>query len=123
MNDINISCLVGQVLTECSLNENKDRISFVTKGGDEYVLYHEQDCCESVFVEDINGNLQDLIGEPILVAEETSNGEVPDKEDGYYGESFTWTFYRLATKKGYVVIRWYGESNGYYSESVDFCKL
>lgn len=79
-----------------------------------YVLYHDQDCCESVVVEEIVGDLTDLEKWPILVAREETNADGPELDE----ESYTWTFYNFATFKGYVTIRFLGTSNGYYSESV-----
>ena len=112
--------LKGKVLKEVTVEDHL--IRFVTVDGDVYKLFHYQDCCESVYVESVVGDVEDLIGEPILVAEEATSNDNPEGFKADYQESFTWTFYKLATRKGYVDIRWYGESNGYYSESVSFEK-
>jgi hypothetical protein len=91
-------------------------------------MYHEQDCCESVSIEDINGNMDCLIGSPITKAEERVSDDTDHDSNNpgpkeTWDDCYTWTFYTLATVKGYVDIRWYGTSNGYYSESVDFVQI
>lgn len=118
-----ISELKGKVLTSISGASNGGtEIIFNCDDGTKYKMYHRQDCCEHVIIDDVNGDVSDLIGSPLLIVEEVSNDEFTRSHEfnSYTPDSFTWTFYKLATKNGYVNIRWYGESNGYYSERVDF---
>jgi len=117
--------LIGKTLVRVEGQVGGDEIEFVADDGTAYLLFHSQNCCESVAVEDICGDLSDLIGSPIIRAEESSNcneNPVGAQPPQWQNDSFTWTFYRIATAKGLVVISWYGESNGYYSESVSFAK-
>lgn len=112
--------LLGKTMT--SVENKGDELVFTTTEGKSFKLYHSQNCCESVSIESVVGDLADLVGEPLLVAEE-SCGETPaDYKFEYEPESYTWTFYKFATRKGYVDVRWLGESNGYYGEGVDFAE-
>lgn len=118
--------LLGKTLKAVNVSDDREQMTFETVDGEIYRLWHSQDCCESVQVEDVAGDLADLVGSPLLQAEEaeSENNALPKPggEDSY-AESWTWTFYKLATIKGSVTIRWLGESNGYYSESVDFDRV
>jgi hypothetical protein len=116
LKDAEISVLLGQVLTKVTGAADADEMELTTQDGKVYVFYHGQDCCEGVRIAEIVGDLNDLIGEPLTEAEEVSSRDNPPAD----AESATWTFYKLGTRKGSVTVRWLGESNGYYSESVDF---
>lgn len=116
-----LSVLIGKVLSK--VENNGDELVFTTNDGRVFKMHHYQSCCENVRIEDIVGDLNDLIGDPLLVAEE-STGETPsDYKFGYEPTSYTWTFYKFATRRGYVDIRWLGTSNGYYSEGVSFDEI
>ncbi|BAW19141.1 hypothetical protein [Ralstonia phage RP31] len=120
MNAINVNVLddlLGQVMVNVEHIEvdGEDELVFTLQDGRKYVFCHYQDCCESVNIESIVGDLQDLVGSPLLMAEEI---EHESEEDTRWGESSTWTFYKFATLKGYVDVRWLGTSSGYYSEAV-----
>lgn len=116
-----VSELIGKTLTEAEVNG--DEILFGCSDRSAYKMFHDQDCCESVVIDSIDGEMDDLVGSPILMAEEISSDGVEPKDpsDATWG-TYTWTFYKFATANGYVTVRWYGTSNGYYSESVDFEK-
>lgn len=114
-NNVDFKDLEGKTIT--SIDKRDDELDINTSDGKSYRMYHRQDCCESVYIEDVIGDLDDLIDSPITMAE-----EVTEEFQGGY-DSGTWTFYKLATNKGYVTLRWLGTSNGYYSERVDFVEL
>lgn len=101
--------LLGKVFD--SVTDTGDEIHFSNNGVVEFKLLHFQDCCEHVYVESIVGDLKDLENTPILKSEESYESDPNACESG------TWSFYKLATRKGYVDIRFYGSSNGYYGES------
>jgi len=105
--------MVGHTFAKVCESENAHELMFEDTDGSTWKLFHSQDCCEYVSLEDVVGDLDDLVGTPIVSAsEETSEGRGDDNLT-------QWTFYHFRTIKGTVTLRWHGSSNGYYSVSVD----
>ena len=107
-----IKSMIGKTFTKVYTGGYNDELTF-ENDVERYTFFHDQDCCESVSIEDICGDLADLGDSPLTMADESCSGG----ENSDY-ESYTWTFYKFATLKGFVDVRWYGSSDGYYSESV-----
>lgn len=112
--------LEGKILKEILISEYRNEITFVCSDGVRFIMEHYQCCCEDVYLDEINGDITDILGTPIIIARESTNNKDPRDPDD---ESFTWTFYDIQTKKGHVQLKWYGSSNGWYSEDVDFYKI
>jgi hypothetical protein len=108
--------LLGETIAAVNV-VGDDRVEFKLADGRTAILYHSQDCCESVVLAEVVGDWADVIGAPLLIAEVVANSEIDPPE---YPDSWTWSFYKLATVKGHLTMRWLGESNGYYSEEVAF---
>jgi hypothetical protein len=125
LEEVKFEELIGKTLVSVSGKVGDDEMLFETDDGESYRLYHQQECCEGVTIEDIAGDINDLLGHPILMAEEAKSRENPEgvRTEHTLEDSFTWTFYKLSTIKASVTIRWYGASNGYYSEDVDFVRV
>jgi len=78
-------------------------------------MWHSQACCESVYIADITGDINDLLLSPLTEAELV--GHDSNKDD----DSFTsWSLYKFGTRKGSVTIRWTGSGSPYYSQQVNF---
>lgn len=99
-----ISALVG--LTPVSVVSTECTLTIVTACGRTFEFSHDQDCCEDVYIESIVGDLSDLVGTPLLLAGEIT-GDTPSDSEADPQESYTWTFYKFATNKGYVDVCWW----------------
>lgn len=114
--EVSFDTLKGAIINTLVIENDKREIAIRTNDGRTFKMLHEQECCEDVYLEDVCGDIADVIGSEIIVADALSNH---DDADCYYGDSHTWTYYTLGTAKGCVTFRWHGSSNGYYSEAVN----
>jgi hypothetical protein len=116
-----VDMLGATIVSISGMQDESEAVIFTAQDGRSWHMWYQPDCCARCYIVQIDGDVQDLIGSPLLMSEEISN-EGASAPEGYY-ESYTWTFYKFATIKGYVTLRWLGSSNGYYSESVSFARV
>ena len=124
LEEVNEALKSGIVKVE-GYNKESEKLLLYCKNKKVVEFYHEQDCCENVWLEDGDGlaSAFDIFTDCDwckLEVVERCNGDEGVLPLDKYDDSYTWTFYKFTTNKGYDTIRWYGTSNGYYSESVDF---
>lgn len=115
---MNIEELKGEVLT--NIDVAGDEIMLTTQSGRKVRIFHCQDCCESVSIHGIDGEVTKLLGKPLLDVSETNPDDAPAEGSD---ESYTWTVHEFRVDDATVIVRWFGSSNGYYSESVSIADL
>ncbi len=116
---VKFDVLVGEVLDAVDIDREKDQILLTTRSGRQFLIYHEQKCCETVEISGQDGSFIRLVGKPIVEAREIAIDTT--KDDSYGTETTTTLIFRVDGET--VISRWVGDSNGYYSESVDIAEL
>jgi len=111
--------LVGEVLEAIDIDTEEDQILLTTQSGRQFLIHHYQDCCEKVVIVGQDGSFHRLIGKPIVEAREIAI-DTTGHDDS---ESQTTTTLVFRVDNETVISRWVGDSNGYYSESVDISEI
>lgn len=123
---MDISELAGKTFIRIDGGKDCEQLVLHVSDSEVYEIQHDQQCCEAVWLEDVRGDLDDLIGSPIVLAEESSSEPIEPGDEwtpSYHTHEYArWTFYRLATAKGTVTLRWLGESTEQYSVDVSVCR-
>lgn len=117
-----------EIDTITGFHEGSERLTIHFTDHSKLTFYHEQDCCELVALWDLAGDPADVMKTPehpggvvyeITKTTNSSDPPPPSTANFYVDDSsFTWTFFRIITNKGTLVLRWLGSSNGCYSEDV-----
>ena len=119
-NRVRFDVLVGEVLDAVDIDREKDQILLTTRSGRKFLVYREQDCCETVAISGQDGSFDKLIGKPLIEARDFAV-DTGESESDYDSQTTTTLVFRVDDQT--VISRWIGDSNGYYSESVDIAEL
>lgn len=120
MSTITYDKLIGEVFTDVS-GKRQDEEFILTNDNFYVAIYVPDDCCNQGWLEDVDGDIKDLLESPITMFEEVGSRErdIGYDSENHYQDSCTWTYYKIGSEKGSVTLRFVGTSNGYYCERAD----
>ena len=79
-----IELLLGRIVENIDVKD--EEIVFWCNNNRVFRMFHSQDCCESVSVEEVIGDINDLIGSPVVMAEERTQDD-PNPSDHQSGQA------------------------------------
>lgn len=103
----------GKIIKFIDVDENENEILLTFEDGTKLLFYHDQECCESVSLVSIDGDIKKLKGMVLKNIEFDSAYTATDY--GICGK----TQIVFKTDNETIVTKWIGESNGYYSVGVN----
>jgi hypothetical protein len=112
MNKFNIKrvdCIIGKIIESASLSIDKTILTFYFSDNSS-IQFDSRPSNPDVYIDDICGDFDCLLGVPLLVAESSSkSGDVAECE---------WVFYIFSTIKGTINIRWFDTTSDYYCAEI-----
>lgn len=108
----------NEVLTNVDIMDDNE-VLFTTESGKQYKMYHQQDCCERVWlIGDFNKVLKSLVGKKIerVDVKYYDGAEYASEYDDYSSTISEFTFIVNGNTE---VVKWFGNSNGYYCEKAE----
>lgn len=111
--------LIGESIRAIEKFDDQRVIVRLRTGWQSFIFFHDQDCCELVELRE--ANMDGIIGKVICAVSAEVDHNLPEGAEQM--ESFTNTTFTFKTEDGSVgTLRFLGQSNGYYSESVEFAE-
>ena len=117
--------LVGKRINGLFIGDDAWALVFRDINGRHYCFRTENDCCNTVWFNHVNGvetvlgegNVFDILRGAMVTAVE-DKGWTEDREDGY--DVIQDGFWTIATDRGYIDLEVRNSHNGYYGGSVEY---
>ena len=103
--------MLGKTMKLVVVDEDEETVVLMAVDGEKYRFF--EDIHSGVRMDGVSGDLSNLVGSPLLVADErveSSSVRIQGLHEEW--EFRTWTFHEFATAKGSVTVRWSSHTDG-----------